>query len=60
VTAHSSLKNPQYFYEELMRRIEDGTDHPCIAGNVIKDPEAKLGESESPRTSPTNLSLTNP
>lgn len=33
-----------HFYEELKKRIEEGTDHPCIAGNVIKDPEAKLDE----------------
>lgn len=35
------------FYEQLQARIANGTDHACIAGNVIKDPEAKLNERES-------------
>ena len=35
------------FYEQLRTRITEGTDNPCIAGNVIKDPEAKLTESRS-------------
>ena len=35
-----------HFYEELQQRIAAGTDNPCIAGNVIKDPDAKLTESE--------------
>jgi len=26
----------------LKQRISDGTDKPCISGNVLKDPEAKL------------------
>jgi len=26
----------------LEERIEKGTDKPCITGNIIKDPEAKL------------------
>ena len=34
------------FYERLQARIAAGTDHPCIAGNVIKDPEARLNERE--------------
>lgn len=34
------------FYQELKRRIADGTDNPCIAGNVLKDPEATLQESK--------------
>ena len=34
------------FFNELRRRIDEGTDNPCIAGNVIKDPEAKLADSE--------------
>ena len=28
----------------LKQRIEDGTDKPCISGNVLKDPEAKLSD----------------
>lgn len=32
------------FYNQMMERINAGTDNPCIAGNVIKDPEAKLSE----------------
>lgn len=34
------------FYEQLKARMAAGTDNPCIAGNVIKDPEAKLNERE--------------
>ncbi|KIX94347.1 uncharacterized protein Z520_10057 [Fonsecaea multimorphosa CBS 102226] len=34
------------FYEELVRRIAEGTDVPSITGSVIKDPEAKLSENE--------------
>ena len=26
----------------LKEKIENGTDKPCITGNVLKDPEAKL------------------
>lgn len=48
-----------HFYEELMKRIEAGTDHACIAGNVIKDPEAKLGESEYLFVEHCPVSLTN-
>jgi phenylacetate 2-hydroxylase len=28
----------------LRERIEKGTDKPCITGNILKDPEAKLNE----------------
>ena len=28
----------------LKERIADGTDKPCITGNVLKDPEAKLND----------------
>ncbi|KAA8902463.1 cytochrome protein [Sphaerosporella brunnea] len=31
---------------ELQRRIKEGTDRPCITGNILKDPEAKLNEAE--------------
>ncbi|KAK5108397.1 hypothetical protein LTR62_008353 [Meristemomyces frigidus] len=30
----------------LKQRIADGTDKPCISGNVLKDPEAKLSDGE--------------
>lgn len=32
---------------KLKKQIEEGTDKPCITGNILKDPEAKLNESES-------------
>ena len=31
----------------LKERIADGTDKPCITGNVLKDPEAKLNDGKS-------------
>ena len=31
---------------QLKKRIEAGTDLPCIQGAVLKDPEAKLNEIE--------------
>ncbi|RGP80024.1 phenylacetate 2-hydroxylase [Fusarium longipes] len=31
---------------DLKRRIAEGTDKPCITGNILKDPEAKLNEAE--------------
>ncbi|KAK5170234.1 uncharacterized protein LTR77_004820 [Saxophila tyrrhenica] len=34
------------FYSKLQERIRAGTDNPCIAGNVIKDPEAGLNQDE--------------
>ncbi|PGH05374.1 hypothetical protein AJ80_08342 [Polytolypa hystricis UAMH7299] len=30
----------------LRERIANGTDKPCITGNILKDPEAKLKEAE--------------
>ncbi|CAM1510671.1 Fc.00g010060.m01.CDS01 [Cosmosporella sp. VM-42] len=30
----------------LKQRIANGTDKPCITGNILKDPEAKLNEAE--------------
>jgi phenylacetate 2-hydroxylase len=33
--------------DDLKRRIANGTDKPCITGNVLKDPEAKLNEGMS-------------
>jgi phenylacetate 2-hydroxylase len=38
-----------HFFDALKERIAAGTDNPCIAGNVLKDPEAKLAESECMR-----------
>ncbi|KAM5362435.1 hypothetical protein ACJZ2D_012517 [Fusarium nematophilum] len=32
------------FFKQLRERIANGTDNPCIAGNVLKDSEAKLAE----------------
>ena len=29
----------------LKKQIEEGSDKPCITGNILKDPEAKLNES---------------
>ncbi|KAH7233251.1 cytochrome P450 [Fusarium tricinctum] len=31
---------------DLKARIANGTDKPCITGNILKDPEAKLNEAE--------------
>lgn len=33
----------------LRERIANGTDRPCITGNVLKDPEAKLNEGKVDR-----------
>jgi phenylacetate 2-hydroxylase len=30
----------------LKERITKGTDKPCITGNILKDPEAKLNEGK--------------
>ena len=30
----------------LKERISSGTDRPCITGNILKDPDAKLNEAE--------------
>lgn len=30
----------------LKGKIENGTDKPCITGNILKDPDAKLNEAE--------------
>lgn len=32
--------------DRLQENIAMGTDRPCITGNVLKDPEAELTESE--------------
>lgn len=31
---------------DLKQRVKDGTDIPCITGNILKDPEAKLNDDE--------------
>ncbi|KAF4345076.1 phenylacetate 2-hydroxylase [Fusarium beomiforme] len=31
---------------DLKRRIDNGTDKPCITGNILKDPTAKLNHAE--------------
>ncbi|KAF3396027.1 Phenylacetate 2-hydroxylase [Penicillium rolfsii] len=35
-----------YLLDILKDRIANGTDKPCITGNIIKDPEAKLNDAE--------------
>lgn len=34
------------FLAMLKERIKNGTDRPCITGNILKDPEAKLNDAE--------------
>ncbi|OLL26238.1 3-hydroxyphenylacetate 6-hydroxylase [Neolecta irregularis DAH-3] len=41
---------------ELQERIGNGTDKPCIQGNVLKDPEAQLDEKELMSISITMIS----
>merc|ERR1712110_1315234 len=35
-----------YLLNKLKKQIDEGTDNPCITGNIIKDPDAKLNENE--------------
>ncbi|PYH48536.1 cytochrome P450 [Aspergillus saccharolyticus JOP 1030-1] len=35
-----------YLLDILKDQIAKGTDKPCITGNILKDPEAKLNEAE--------------
>ncbi|RAL59184.1 hypothetical protein DID88_006639 [Monilinia fructigena] len=35
-----------FLLTKLKKQIADGTDNPCITGNIIKDPDAKLNENE--------------
>ncbi|KAI9051315.1 hypothetical protein LZ554_005416 [Drepanopeziza brunnea f. sp. 'monogermtubi'] len=35
-----------FLLNKLKKNIADGTDKPCITGNILKDPEAKLNEFE--------------
>lgn len=37
-----------FLLNKLKKQIEEGTDKPCITGNILKDPEAKLNESKLP------------
>ena len=37
-----------HLLSELRKRIAAGTDKPCITGNILKDPEAKLNEGRKP------------
>ena len=43
---------------ELKERIDNGTDQPCISGNVLKDPAAKLNELELLSISMTMVCVT--
>jgi phenylacetate 2-hydroxylase len=36
-----------FLLNKLKKQIAEGTDKPCITGNILKDPEAKLNESQS-------------
>jgi phenylacetate 2-hydroxylase len=40
-------KYMSFLLDRLKKQIREGTDKPCITGNILKDPEAKLNESES-------------
>ncbi|KUJ20766.1 cytochrome P450 phenylacetate 2-hydroxylase-like protein [Mollisia scopiformis] len=35
-----------FLLNRLKKQIEEGSDKPCITGNILKDPEAKLNENE--------------
>lgn len=42
----------------LKESIKNGTDKPCITGNILKDPEAKLNDGEqTTKRRPTNHEL---
>lgn len=38
-----------FLLDMLKERIAKGTDRPCITGNILKDPEAKLNDGKNPR-----------
>jgi phenylacetate 2-hydroxylase len=42
----------------LKKKIADGTDKPCITGNILKDPEAKLNDGELDVSKICNQELT--
>ena len=46
-----------HLLDMLRERIKNGTDKPCITGNVLKDPEAKLNEAEIKSIGLTSKSL---
>ncbi|EPE29029.1 Cytochrome P450 [Glarea lozoyensis ATCC 20868] len=35
-----------FLLSKLKKEIAEGSDKPCITGNILKDPEAKLNENE--------------
>ncbi|TVY35212.1 Phenylacetate 2-hydroxylase [Lachnellula occidentalis] len=35
-----------FLLNKLKKQIDEGSDKPCITGNILKDPEAKLNENE--------------
>jgi phenylacetate 2-hydroxylase len=35
-----------FLLSKLKKQINEGSDKPCITGNILKDPDAKLNESE--------------
>jgi phenylacetate 2-hydroxylase len=35
-----------FLLTKLKKQIKEGSDKPCITGNILKDPEAKLNESQ--------------
>ena len=41
-----------FLLNRLKKQIEEGSDKPCITGNILKDPETKLNESRRPRNLP--------
>jgi phenylacetate 2-hydroxylase len=48
--AHFRERRDRYLIlllDRLKEQIANGTDKPCITGNILKDPEAKLNEGES-------------
>lgn len=36
----------KFLLNKLKKQIEEGSDKPCITGNILKDPEAKLNDSK--------------
>lgn len=36
-----------FLLNRLKKQIEEGSDKPCITGNILKDPEAKLNERKA-------------
>lgn len=39
-------KYMKHLLDMLKERMANGTDKPCITGNILKDPEAKLNDAE--------------